>query len=100
MMMSESMLVKYLVNRAQIDAGTNAFISATCRLAHVLGTDNLKQKRLEYIEALFVSMIAYSGFKRMLSRLKEEQETAWSSLFKHPHVNHDESLCGSHWEIW
>lgn len=64
MSMSEMMVVEHFVPREQIEAGTDAMLSAIHRLAQDLGPDNSPEKQLEHVKALFIAMTA-SGFHKM-----------------------------------
>jgi hypothetical protein len=68
--MSEPMVVRYLMTRAQIDTGQNPLLSATADAAQTLGKDMSSHKQLKYVEELFTAMTVHHGSGRMLNKLK------------------------------
>jgi Ankyrin repeat len=76
--MSEAMMVRYLVTRAQIDASTNPLLCATRRLAYAAGPDKTEEKQREYVKALFTALTARLGSRGMLNQLQEAHEPYWS----------------------
>ncbi|KAF7511125.1 hypothetical protein GJ744_005356 [Endocarpon pusillum] len=90
--MSEQMVVKYLITRAQIDAATNPFLSAICSLAQTLGTDKSPEKQLEYVRGLFTAMTARLGGARMLNRLRGAYKPDFSLIWDNPNMHHPDML--------
>ncbi len=90
--MSESMIVKYLITRAQIDAATNPFLSATCSLARTLGRDKSPEMQLEYVRGLFTAMTARHGAGRMLNRLRAAHKPGFSLICDNPDMDHPDML--------
>ena len=90
--MSEPMVVKYLITRAQIDGATNPFLAATCSLAQTLGRDKSPEKQLKYVRGLFTAMTARLGCGRMLSRLRGAHKPGFSLICDNPNMDHPDML--------